>query len=269
MDDNNTVQTDADIIAEFEDLFGGSQSQEDNEPDDTDTQTEENPDEEADESEEYEEDSEEDESGEDDEDSSQEQKTPVKDNGKKQKEAFYKMRTTLKAYENLFGRLSTLFDLSETGDPQEVVAKIEEAITQREAEQSKIPVEFLQRMQEMEKKLAQTESIERETRVTDELANLGEKYDLSEEAMEEFLFDLSEDGKNPLENDVDLEAEFLKRHINEILETARNEGTQQENERKDKIKKKAPGSLPDKKDSSGGKDKIETISDLNSFLDTL
>lgn len=273
MDGNEIVQTDADIIAEFEDLFSEGQDsvEEVNDPEDAGTETE--ADEESDESGEVEDedgsDEEDEESDEEGNEDPQKQKPQPKNNDKKQKEAFYTMRTQLKNYENLFGKLSELFNLSESGDPKEVVAKIEEAITRKEAEKANVPVEYLQRMQEMEQRLAQTENIERQNRVTDELANLGDKYGLSGDDMTDFIMELTEEGKNPLESDVDLEAEYIKKHIDELLENARNEGTLKETERKAKIKDKAPGSLPDKRDSSGKDAKIESVADLNTFLDSL
>lgn len=272
MDENNVVQTDSDIIAEFEDLFGGSESSQetvDESVDDENIETEDESDELDEAEEDVSEDLEDEEESDEEDEEESPKKKPVSDRDKKQREAFYSMRTQLKAYDKLFGKLGKLFDLSESGDPNEIVAKIEKAITQKEAQQSNVPVEFLERFQELESIVNKQNANERENRVTEELAVVGQKYKLDTEAMQDFLLELADEDKNPLEVDVDLEAEYIKRHLEEILENARNEGIQQETNRQDKVKNKAPGSLPDKKDKSGSESKIETVEELNNMLDSL
>ena len=274
MNENEVVQTDSEIISEFESLFGGDSSEASEEPetavevdeegieDDIEEATdgtEEEPEEDGGNSE-----------GEEEGEEKSSQKKKIDSNIKKQREAFYKMRTQNKSYEKLFNRLGKLFGISESGNAEDVVARIEQALVHKEAEKSQVPVEIMQRLQELESIVNQKEIVDRESQVTNDLASLGSKFGLDQEDMEAFLLDLSDDGLNPLEVDnVDLEAEYIKRHFDEILENARNEGIQQESHRKDKVKEKAPGTLPGKKDKASVEGEINTVSDLDRFLDSL
>lgn len=268
----NDVQTDSDIVAEFEELFGNNppetEEPEDQEQEEQDEEQEdEQPDEPSDEEETEDEESDDEESKDDE---SSKKKKSEDPNVKKQREAFYKMRTQNKSYEKLFKRLGKLFDLSDSGNADEIVSKIEDAILQKEAQKENVPVDVMRRLQELESIVNQKESSDRENRVTTDLAKVGEKYGLDQDEMEAFVLELAEDGKNPLEVDgVDLETEYLKRHFEEILQAAKDEAVQQESERKDKVKDKAPSGLPGKKDKSGSDKEIKSIDDLNAFLDSI
>lgn len=270
--DENIVQTDSEIVAEFEELFGSnvpaSESESQEEESQDEEQVEEESTDEPSEEEETEEESE-DEDEESEDDTSKKKKTEDP-NVKKQREAFYKMRTQNKSYEKLFKRLGKLFDLSDSGDADEIVSKIEDAILQKEAQKENVPVDVMRRLQELESIVNQKESSDRENRVTTDLAKVGEKYGLDQDEMEAFVLELAEDGKNPLEVDgIDLESEYLKRHFDEILQAAKDEAVQQESERKDKVKDKAASGLPGKKDKSGSANEIKSIEDLNTFLDSI
>lgn len=264
MDETN-VQTDSEIIAEFEELFGGSPEEEDPIEDQTE-ETEDTSEEEPEDTEEEQEETE-DESEENEDEESSKADAQVK----KQREAFYNLRKQNKAQERLIRGLGKILGFDAKADQTEIMNKVQELITQKEAKEQNVPVEFLQRMQDLEQKLQENESKERESRVQAELTDLIEEFELDDEQLDAFIKQLVEDGKNPLEVDgVDLKAEYLKAHYEEMLEQASQAAIEKEQTRKEKVATQSAGTLPGK--TGGGKNaegKIETVNDLDRYFDSI
>lgn len=262
MDETN-VQTDSEIIAEFEELFGGSTEEESKE--DQTEETEDTSEEEPEETEEEQEETEEDDESEESEDSSNKADAQVK----KQREAFYNLRKQNKAQEKLIRGLGKILGFDAKADQTEIIDKVQELITQKEAKEQNVPVEFLQRMQALEQRLQENESKEREGKVQAELTDLITEFELDDDQVDAFIKQLVEDGKNPLEVDgIDLKAEYLKAHYEEMLEKASQAAVEKEQIRKEKVETQSAGTLPGKTGGGKGSEgKIETVSDLDRYFD--
>ena len=265
-------QTDAEILSELEELFDNS-----SENDDTEDQSN---DDKVSGSEEVQDDS-----GQSDESSEQEQSDESgegNDDGKdakssarskKQAEIFYNMRQEQKAHKAFIQTLGKALGIDSKADEQTIMSTIQDMIIQKEAKDNNIPVELLEKINKLENALQANESEKYEVQIQEDLAALGEKFDLDQDAMEEFLFALAENGKNPLEvQGIDLEAEYLKMHYEDLITKAKDDAVRSEEERKKKIEKSGSSGTPSKKGSKAGdgeKPEITSIKDLDAFFDSL
>lgn len=262
----DNIQTDSEIIAEFEELFGGGGSEDEDEKEDQ-TDKEDTSEDESDETddEEEEEEDDEDEEKEDDDDESSKESAQVK----KQREAFYLMRKQNKAQEKLIQGLGKVLGFDSKASQDEIMNKVQELITQKEAKEQNVPVEILQRMQDLEQKLQEKDSKEYESKVTAELTELIQEFELDDDELNSFIHKLVEEGKNPLEVEgVDLKGEYLKLHYEDLMEKAAQEAVEKEQARKEKAANHSSGTLPGKGGSDTKPDgKINTVGDLDKYFD--
>lgn len=271
MDDDN-VQTDAEIVSEFEELFGGSSDEDEHASEESEEKETEDEDE-SDDTSDKDEDTDEDESDESKDKDSKEKKSkkPEEDpNLKKQREAFYKLRTKNKASDALLKRLGKVFNLDMNGSPEDIAAKIEGVLLEKEAKDSNIPVDVYKRLQQLEQQVQQNESAKVESTVTSTLTELAEEFNLDQAALEDFLFTLDGQGKNPLEvPNIDIKGEYLKLHYAELVDAAKASAVEEEKKRKEKVQDKAASTPPGKRGGGDTGKEIKTVSDLSSFFDSL
>lgn len=262
MTDVMNNMTDDQIIAEFEELLGGQEPPEDNpgEPEDKDPPEDTPPEGEP-------------EDKTDPEDGG-EGALDSDDNGKskhnKQAQAFYALRNKNKANEQLIQSLGSVLGFDPKASSDDIVAKVNDLITQKQAKDQGIPAEVLNRIQELEKQVKENEAVKHETKVTEDLALLAEKYNLTQEALTEFVVKLAENGKNPLEvPGVDLNAEYISMYFDSLIENAKKEAVAEEQARLEKINN-GPGGLPGKGGGNeGGTDAIKSVSDLDKFFNSI
>ena len=262
MENNPTTE---EILAEFEELLGGSEPSEDPNPEDEpeggtpegeEGKPEGEPEEGAEEGKEGEE--EPPEGGADD-----------KNKHSKQAQAFYTLRTQNKAQEQLIKNLGAVLGFDAKASNEDIMAKVQEAITQKQAKEQNIPVEILNRLNELETQAAELEATKHQTKVTEDLTLLAEKFDLDQKALEEFLLELNKQGKNPLENkDVNLQAEYTMMYFDQLIEQAKQAALDGEAARKEK-QKGAPGALPGKAHGEEQTDAIKSVSDLDKLFDSM
>ena len=268
MDMNN--MTDDQIIAEFEELLGGGKPPEDTDPepgDNNDPNPEDKPPEGG--------------SGEgegegNNPDAGAEEGAPGAagegEEGKKQHDkqaqAFYALRNKNKANENLIKNLGSVLGFDPKASSEDIVAKVETLITQKQAKDQGIPAEVLTRIQELEKQVQDNEAVKIEAKVTKDLTTIAEKYGLGEDKLTEFVLKLAENGKNPLENpDIDLNTEYISMYFDQLIADAKKAALDEEQARKDKIDQ-GPGGLPGKGGSAGDSgEKIQSVSDLDKLFD--
>ena len=259
--------TDDQIIAEFEELLGGEGAPEDPNPEPGDNNgptPEDNPPEDG--------------SVEGDEGDNPEVDTEGasgaagdgegKTQHNKQAQAFYTLRNKNKANEQLIKNLGSVLGFDPKANSEDIVAKVEELITQKQAKDQGIPAEFLTRIQELERQVQENETIKHETKITEDLAAIADKYKLGQTELTEFVLELAENGKNPLEvQNIDLNAEYISMYFDTIIANAKKEALEEEQARRDKIDN-GPGGLPGKGGNAGDSgEKIQSVSDLDKLFD--
>ena len=256
------------IIEEFDSLFATDDDSEGNEPEvqdepevNDDDEPEGNEEPEGEESEEGEGKGSEGTEGNDDKGSSADKKR------RQQNYAFAEMRNKLKAKDTFIEDLAASIGLDSNLSTDEKQAKIKEAILQKQAKESGIPLETLQRLEVLEARDRQYQLTQRQQQTQDAMAGLIEKYDLDNEAVESFVQQLVEDGKNPLEVDgVDLETEYLKLNFQTIVQREIDSAVKAERDRSKKATSKA-ASAADTGHNDGASDKkINSVKDLDDLF---
>lgn len=256
------AMTNEEITSEFETLFGTAEEEEtpvENPTDEAEEQQEEPEEEEAPEDEE---------SGEGDSEEKPEEQ-PKEDKQKaKQNYAFAQQRQQIKAQETFIKNLGKLIGM-DGAKPEEIQNKVQEVLLQKQSQEQNVPVELLQRLQNAEEIIQQNQFLQRQNEVQSSMADLIEEHSLSEEETNEFVQHLINEGKNPLENpNVDLHAEYLKLHYNDLVQKAVSEALNKEKDRKTKVKDKGTEPVP-----GGGGDpsdkKIESVRDLDDVFGSM
>ena len=186
---------------------------------------------------------------------------------RQQNYAFAEMRNKLKAKDTFIEDLAASIGLDKNLSTDEKQAKIKEAILQKQAKESGIPLETLQRLEVLEARDRQYQLTQRQQQTQDAMAGLIEKYDLDNEAVESFVQQLVEDGKNPLEVDgVDLETEYLKLNFQTIVQREIDSAVKAERDRSKKATSKA-ASAADTGHNDGASDKkINSVKDLDDLF---
>ena len=186
---------------------------------------------------------------------------------RQQNYAFAEMRNKLKAKDTFIEDLAASIGLDSNLSTDEKQAKIKEAILQKQAKESGIPLETLQRLKVLEARDRQYQLTQRQQQTQDAMAGLIEKYDLDNEAVESFVQQLVEDGKNPLEVDgVDLETEYLKLNFQTIVQREIDSAVKAERDRSKKATSKA-ASAADTGHNDGASDKkINSVKDLDDLF---
>lgn len=252
--------TNEEILAEFEELFGGGEEP----PEETD------PEDKPEDGENPAEDTEGNEPSEGEEGAEGEGTEGTEDKRhSKQSQAFYALRKQNKAQEQLIKSLGSVLGFDANASNDDIVAKVQEAITQKQAKDQKIPVEILNRLQELEKQAEESETIKHEAKVTEDLTLLAERFNLDEKALTEFLLELNKQGKNPLEHDnINLQSEYISMYFDQLMENAKQEALADNQARKDK-QDKAPGALPGKPGGEENTDTIKSVSDLDKLFNSM
>lgn len=186
---------------------------------------------------------------------------------RQQNYAFAEMRNKLKAKDTFIEDLAASIGLDSNLSTDEKQAKIKEAILQKQAKESGIPLETLQRLEVLEARDRQYQLTQRQQQTQDAMAGLVEKYNLDNEAVESFVQQLIEDGKNPLEVDgVDLETEYLKLNFQTIVQREIDSAVKAERDRSKKATSKA-ASAADTGHNDGASDKkINSVKDLDDLF---
>lgn len=186
---------------------------------------------------------------------------------RQQNYAFAEMRNKLKAKDTFIEDLAASIGLDSNLSTDEKQAKIKEAILQKQAKESGIPLETLQRLEVLEARDRQYQLTQRQQQTQDAMAGLVEKYSLDNEAVESFVQQLIEEGKNPLEVDgVDLETEYLKLNFQTIVQREIDSAVKAERDRSKKATSKA-ASAADTGHNDGASDKkINSVKDLDDLF---
>lgn len=249
------------ISQEFENLFGDEPEKE---------PEEEQPEEEAPEEEETPEEEEPEEEEKPEEDSEEEKPEEKPEDKKKAKQnyAFAQQRQQIKAQETFIKNLGKLIGM-DGSSTNEIQNKVQEVLLEKQSKEQNIPVDILKRLEAAEAAVQENQAIKRQNEVQSALADLIEKHGLTQEDVTEFTQHLIDEGKNPLENpNVDIDAEYLKLHYDDMIQAAIADALKKEQDRKDKVDKhgseKVPagGGAPDEK-------KINSVKELDDLFSNM
>ena len=257
------AMTNEEISQEFEDLFGDDTDEEEKEPEETSEEETPEDEEESEEEQSDEEESEEEETEEESEEEPKEDKQQARQNY-----AFAQQRQQIKAQETFIKNLGKLIGMDDAST-EDIQTRVQEVLLEKQSKEQNIPIEFLKRLDAAEAVIQENQAIKRQSEVQHSLTSLAEEHGLSSEEVTEFAQHLIDEGKNPLEVDgIDIKAEYLKLHYNDMIQAAVDKALNKEKERKDKVKTKSGEPVPD----GGGapeEKKIETVEDLDAIFNKL
>ena len=256
------AMTNEEISQEFEDLFGDGAEEEEEKPEE---EPEETP---AEEESEDEEKSDDEEESEDDSEEEKPEEKPEDKKKAKQNYAFAQQRQQIKAQETFIKNLGKLIGM-DGSSTEEIQSKVQEVLLEKQSKEQNIPVDILKRLEAAEAIVQENQAIKRQNEVQSAFADLVEKHNLTQEDVTEFTQHLIDEGKNPLEDsNVDIAAEYLKLHYDDMIQSAIADALKKEQDRKDKVDKhgseKVPGGggTPDEK-------KINSVKELDDLFGSM
>lgn len=257
------AMTNEEITNEFENLFGDEAEEEETPAEEPTEEPEETKEEEESEEEESKEEEETEEESEEKPEEKPEDKKQAKQNY-----AFAQQRQQIKAQEQFIKNLGRLIGM-ENAKPDEIQNKIQEVLLEKQSKEQNVSVELLQRLEKAEAIIQENQEIKLRNQVQDSFAELVEKYSLGPDDADAFTQYLIENDKNPMEHpEVDIMAEYLKLHHEDLVKIAVDAALNKEKERQDKVKDKSSSPTPG---GSGdpGESKVETVADLDKLFNSM
>lgn len=261
------TMTNEEIMSEFAELFGSGEPDEEETTEDQEEQTDE-PEEETSEEKTAEEQGDETEETSDESDSEVKTEEPVNKDTKQSKQnyAFAEQRLQIKKNEQFIRSLGKLIGFDEKASVTEIQDKVKEVLLEKEAKDNNISVELARRLDRAEELIQENDRIKLEKKVQEDFSELIDKHGLDESAINEFTQYLIENDKNPmLGREVDLEAEYLKLHFEDMVNAAVSDALAKEEARRKKVEEKAPSGAPSSvKDK--GETKINSVQELDDLF---
>lgn len=260
--------TNEQITAEFAALFGGSEEPEEEEvlddELDEDEEEAEDLDDDADDESEEDVDEDEEEDSEDEEDEEEEEESDRQRS--KANYAFAEQRKKIKEQEAFIKAVGKLVGFDTNASQEDIIAKVQEALYEKESKETNVSVELLKRIEQAESLIQENQQIKLEKQVTESFTDLIEKHDLTKEEVDEFTQYLIDNDKNPmLDPNVDLESEYLKLHYDDMVQAAVEAALDKERKRKKKVDENSPSPAP-KGNSDKDENKLTTVKDLDDLF---
>lgn len=261
------TMTNEEILSEFEELFGTEDKPDEEETTEEETEeTSEDTTEETAEEEEKADDEEEQAEDESKDESDSHKETPPATKQSKQNYAFAEQRLQIKKNEQFVRNLGKLIGFDEKASVEEIQDKIKDVLIEKTAKENNISVDLAKRLDLAEEVLQENHRIKLEKKVQEDFSELIDKHNLDEAAVNEFTTYLIDNGKNPmLDQNVDLEAEYLKLHFNDMIQAAVSEALSKEAERQKKVEEKSPSGVS-KSPVDKGEQKINSVKELDDLF---
>lgn len=182
---------------------------------------------------------------------------------------FAQLRSQNRELTKVLQSVGSILGLDKNASGVDLINGVKQAVLQQQAKDQGIPIETLEKISQLENLVEENNRIKLEKDTTQAFNELIEEFDLSPSQVQDFTTHLIDSNLNPLEGkDVDLKAEYLKLHWQDMLQAAKDSAVESENKRREKVKNHAGGGVPDKKGgiSKDGDYEISTVADLESFL---
>lgn len=179
--------------------------------------------------------------------------------------AFAQMRVQNSQLAQQLTTAAKLLGINET-DPAKIANELQNRSTQQEAETQKVPVQLLQRMQQLEAAEQQRIRAQAEQTAFTGFQQLKDKYALSDTDLQNFARQLVEVGQNPFETQVDVVQAYKVLHFDDLMQQAEERGKQAEIQRATSAQQNS--ATVNGKDGSPATEqqKINTIASLDEFL---
>lgn len=187
----------------------------------------------------------------------------------KANQAFAEMRVKNKQMAATIGKLAEALGFNPNSTEEELLAGINDILTQQQAQQQQVPVEILQRLNELEAVNNAYRQDQMRAQAQRGLSALRDKYAIEQDDMVAFVEDLNNAGLNPLYNpNVNLEAEFLSRNFEKIISKKVEAAVQEEQARAAKAQEHSstPSKTSGAAKQDAPKEQINTVKALDAFF---
>ena len=183
--------------------------------------------------------------------------------------AFGQMRKENKELQNTLLKVAKAYGI-DASNPREVIEKLNQDVLTKQAEQQKVPVELLTRMQTLEEQNNAFLEAQRQQALTNGFITLATEYNLDEKALMSFASELDAAGFDLVSQDIDIVQLYKSVHADDIIAAKVKAGIEQALKKSNEAD--THSTVPGKNQNAGGggaQTKIENMAQLNSFLDGL
>lgn len=186
----------------------------------------------------------------------------------KQQQAFIYLRQQNQTYKNTLKGVAEVLGIDpKSANDTDLLAALQNKVTENQAQKSGVPVEMLQRLNMLETRNAQIEHAERERAALLGIQQVKDKFGLDDKTVTKFTQDLIRNGMNPLEDRVNFIKEYRDMHFEELQQKAIEDAVAKEQARAAKANNSATAPDKNRGDPGNSDGKITTQAQLNSWLD--
>lgn len=192
--------------------------------------------------------------------------TTKSDPARKANEAFAKLRTDNAAKSKMLTELATLLGV-DSKDDSVMLEALKAKIIENKAKTQNVSPEILTELESLRARQEEFDRSQRRQVVQQAFTDLKSEFDLSASGIQDFIAELGAANLNPFASDVDLKAEYLKRHFADIRNKAVEEGVRKEVERAQKaLNNSTTPAVPGGNRSGVPNAKVNSVKDLEAFL---
>ena len=195
------------------------------------------------------------------------QPTPTPSVDDKANQKFAEMRIANKQYETVIKNLAGALGLDNKLPTETLLKELQDRTVAAISKQTGVPVELLQTIEEQKNELKTLRDFQTEQRAYSELGRIGQKYNLDQTGLENFVMQLRVDGLDPTTTpDLNFEMEFLQRNFGTIVEQRTAAAVKAEQERAAAAAKAATPPGATNPTPPGAPGKVESIQQLDNLL---
>lgn len=186
--------------------------------------------------------------------------------GDKQHRAFAEMRVKNKKQAQLIQSIANALKIPAGTDDDAIIDALNKVVTQAQAKQQGIPPELLTQLQNLQRENEEYRNAQIELAARKGFQTLKDTYHLSDTELGEFAQALANDGLNPYVEPINLVNEYKLRNFDKLIAQAKEEGIHEEAARASKAAGSSTSVNDKHNPASEGSSKINTMSELEAFL---
>jgi hypothetical protein len=180
--------------------------------------------------------------------------------------AFGQLRTENAKQKALLGEIAQVLGLPVDDNVAEAIkAKVLEV----QAKSQNVPIQILQDLERLKERDAAYTAETLRNQALIGFQKVKDTFKLDDAGLEAFSVELFQAGLNPFTQSIDLVQEYKSRNFDRLIAQAREEGARQEAQRAAAANNNSSTPVSQSGGDQGDPEKINTVSDLNSFFDKL